>query len=156
MKKIGTMILAAALALTVFSGCGETKKEVNIDINATAEQMIAASELEFELVKMGDKIVEKYYDLEGVSEYVMYGEATGASAEEITIVKVEKEENIPAVTQMFQERIESQVVRYENYVPSELVKINAGTIAVNGKYVAYIVSADPAAAETVFLSAGQE
>lgn len=154
MKKLVTMILAAGLMVGMLSGCSD-KKEVTIDINATAVEMIEASGMEFELVKMGDKIVEKYYDLEGVSEYVMYGEATGASAEEVTIVKVEKEENIEAVTQMFRDRIESQKVRYENYVPSELVKINVGTVVVNGKYVAFIVSADPAGAETVFTNAGK-
>lgn len=154
MKKKISALLTVALLAALLGGCSQAK-EVTLDINATATQMIAASDLEFELVKMGDKIVEKYYEVEGVTEYVMYGEATGASAEEITIFKVEKAENVAAVQEMFQSRIEYQRARYENYVPSELVKIAEGTVVVNGNYVAYIVSKDTAAARSVFAEAGK-
>lgn len=156
MKKFRAALTTFLIFVLVLSGCsGSGKPDVNMNIADVANDMLGAAGTEAELVKAGDKIIEKYYDLSLAEEYIVYQEATGAFAEEVAIFKAKTDEDVAKIKALFETRTSDQRTRYESYVPSEVFKINNAVITVNGRYVAYVVSAQPDKAVEIFTKAGQ-
>ena len=65
-----------------------------------------------------------------------------ATAEECAIFKAASKDAAARILTACKDRQASQVTAYQNYVPTEVAKINAAIITQAGDYVFYIVSND--------------
>lgn len=142
--------LTAALALTlVLSGCGGNGETKSIDVPTLADEIVVAGSFENELLKMSDKNVADFYNLEQVDAFAVFLEPTGGSAEEVSVFQA-KEGQGDTVKKLLEERIETQKAKFENYVPGELFKLENAVICQEGDLLALIVCTDPTSAQEAF------
>ena len=69
---------------------------------------------------------------------------TGATVEEICVVKTKSQDYVATVKEGFNTRIEEQKIANEDYLPDELPKLADAVIYDNGCYVVLTISADNA------------
>jgi hypothetical protein len=151
MKKItGTVsILLAAVILIAASGCGAKAAPENVDVKAMAAEIIASGAYTDSMSDKTAAALSLYsIDKADVSEYDVYFSSM-ATAEECGVFKASGSEAASRVLAACKARQASQVTAYENYVPSEVSKINSAIIMQSGDYVLYIVSNDQSAVKTV-------
>ncbi|MBE6020510.1 MAG: DUF4358 domain-containing protein [Firmicutes bacterium] len=75
--------------------------------------------------------------------------STGATAEEITVIKTD---DIEAVMTAYEDRIESQIEGFENYVPEELTKLAVPYKLAVDNTVILVICDDPEEAEVAVKS----
>ncbi len=150
MKKILT-IIAMSLALV---GCGNSATTTEIDVTATVEAMVDATSLTAELIPMTGSNVEELlytaYDGEAVSEYVVYANASGSTAEEIAIFKAVDNDSAQTVKSMVETRVADQLNTFRDYNPNEITKLESPYIAVEGNYVVLVIAEDTSPAAKAF------
>ena len=77
-----------------------------------------------------------------------------ATAEECAVFKAAGKDAAARILEACKTRQASQLTAYENYVPTEVAKINAAIITQAGDYVFYIVSNDQAKVSSVLSGCG--
>jgi len=144
MKKMLSVLLAVAACVSI-TACGA--KQTSGKQPATADVVKAVADqltLKDAMMTLDDSIVSNFYnvDEEKIAEKTCYVSASRATAEEVTVFKVKDASDVQMVKDAFAERIEDQKIAYENYVPAEMVKINAAVTYVNGNYVILVMADD--------------
>ena len=74
---------------------------------------------------------------------------TGATAEEIAVVKCTGNDEADKAEAAFNARVESQISAYENYVPSEVPKLENAIVRRSGVYAVYVTANDEAGAQDI-------
>jgi hypothetical protein len=77
-----------------------------------------------------------------ITEAVFY-ESSGATAEEIAVIKCGSGEGADKVEAALNTRVEEQKEAYTDYVPAELEKLNAAVVVKSGNTAILSVSDDP-------------
>ena len=171
MKKSVVVLLALALSVSMF-GCAKEEKQVyavneNLaDVQAEQDQADAAEEVVINAKDIADALAGLSYDdniaevdldtakmflnLDGVDivESYVY-ESSGATAEEIVVLKCADAANASKAKDVFSQRIEEQTENFTDYVPEELPKLKDAVIAVNGEYAVLSVSKDASKAKEI-------
>ena len=139
-KKLLTagMILMFSLAA---SGCG-SKSEV--DVNALSGALNTQIAYKDELSPIDLDTAQMFYSFSDadITEAVFY-ESTGATAEEIAVIKCGSGEGADKVETAVNTRVDEQKEAYTDYVPAELEKLNAAVIVKSGNTVILSVSDEP-------------
>lgn len=148
MKKILVAVMALVMTFA-FAGCSNSKKTV--DINTVMESIRS----EIDLPEMGDipkDRISGYYDIksEDIEEmsYIIAG--SGATADEIFILKMNDEEKVSEVKTMMEDRKKQINDLFADYAPGEMTKIESCVIETQGKYAFFAICNDSSKAKKIF------
>jgi hypothetical protein len=164
-KFITAVIAAAALFSMAATSCGDTSandSESGTAAQAQADaQTLSASEtadklksdIAFvdELNEISSDMVEKFYGISAdkYTDGKVYVGSGGATAEEIACFEATDESAAAEIKSACEARIQSQIKQFEDYVPTELDKLNDPVIVVNGNFVYMCISDDNAKAKEI-------
>ena len=145
--RIGALCMALAMLL---AGCSKS-----IDINKTADTILANITFDDEMIKAEASVIDNLYTLptSGIEEYVIYVSASGATANEFAIFRVKDSSAATALTTALATRTETLKTNFENYVPDELSRINNKLILQKGDYVLFAVTNSNADIQDIFNNA---
>lgn len=156
MKKL--LIAIISILLVSAFACSGTAKDINIDVNAAAQELIDNCQFdETPALTPAEHSVKNLLRIDpalvATDESGAYLCAMGvcASTPEIVIVieAVSEEAANTINDEQIADKIYSYLHDYSNYTPTEIDKIETCVNKVVGKYVFLIISADNAAAEDV-------
>lgn len=142
MKKLITLSLALILML---SACGGAQAK-DINVSDAAEEILENVQFRDEMLNIDSDLAENYYkiDADAIEEYSIYISGSGGTTEEVAVFKLKNKDSLDTAKEMVQKRIENQKVRFENYVPEELDKLE-NPVIVNSDNILILVLADDAA-----------
>lgn len=137
-------VLAAVLAFMMLFIAGCSSKDVEIDINALADDLknsVPFADTLEEPVNTAYEINEA--DLKGQKVYI----STGATAEEIAVFEAVDKQAADRILKVVESYIEYQIEEFEDYNPAEVKKLSDPVLVKKGRYVILCVSDDNAAAK---------
>lgn len=146
MKKLAVVILS--LCAVMLSGC--SKKEITVDPTELANSLLEQVKFVDSMTKLDKEAVAKLYGIKGelLESQAVYI-STGATAEEIAILKATDEKNADTLYQALETRIEDQKTAFEDYVPAEMKKLEDPILIKKGNYVICCISNDNESANDV-------
>lgn len=151
MKKLFALALAVMMMVLSFAGCGKKDNYISFDAlysKLTTEIDFSASNMQ----KQGEAALNNYYyiDPTTLENYAIYMSdyATG-NADEIAMFQVKEEDQVAAVKALINDRITDLKVRYEDYKPEEMSKIDSAVIVDDGCYIFVVISPDNDKAKTI-------
>lgn len=149
MKKL-TAALCCLILLTMFAGCGSSKK--TLDMDAFSKDALSKGSFNDELILLSDKVVADYYDLsfDGLEEYRVYVSSSSATASEFAVFKCSSDAAIKSAKSAVEARISDQVSNYENYRPDEKFRLENALVETNGDYLLFVVSDNNATIQNLF------
>lgn len=138
---IGAIILIVVILVIVFMQKGE--KNIQIDIEDLANKMAQSGFFEDKLEKVDDGVVLESYNFNSdeVEELVSY-QGSGASSEEIVILKVRDKNNLGSIKDKINIRLQDRKEAFESYLPKEVGKIENSVFLTKGNYVILCISND--------------
>ncbi|MDO4187466.1 MAG: DUF4358 domain-containing protein [Lachnospiraceae bacterium] len=168
MKKLMISVLVGtAMLLTV--GCNAEEKEVHdISINVgSTEEAAAEEEKSVDAAKLASDLVEniKYtdqiseVDLDTAKMFLNFAdvdieeayiyESSGATAEEVVVLKCKDSDSASKAKTAFEQRVEEQTENFTDYVPEEVPKLKDAVIITSKEYAILSVSADSGKAKDI-------
>lgn len=152
-KRSGIRILLAALAVFLLvAGCAprESEPEVDIDPAVAAQTILDGVSFQDTLVKAEGGAAEMYYKLDdSVTDYAIYISGSGATAEEVAVLKVADAADRTKAEEIVNARVEDLKFRFEDYVPAEMVKLGDPVIVSKGDTVILVLADDSVVAKKV-------
>lgn len=150
---IKKIIAATMVCLTLFTltGCSEEKKEDRvIDVHTMAQSLLNDITYEDQLTKVEGNMFQMIYGIsqEDIEEYEAYV-STGATAEEIAVIKAKDEATAESMEEKLTERVEAQKNSFANYIPKEVEKLEEAVVYQEGVYVVLSISNDDEKAEKI-------
>ena len=150
---IKKIIAATMVCLTLFTltGCSEEKKEDRvIDVHTMAQSLLNDITYEDQLTKVEGNMFQMIYGIsqEDIEEYEAYV-STGATAEEIAVIKAKDEATAESMEEKLTERVEAQKNSFSNYIPKEVEKLEEAVVYQEGVYVVLSISNDDEKAEKI-------
>ena len=144
-KKIFIFIV---IALIVIVGVGiiflnKNNKNIQINTKDLASKIIEAGVFEDELVEVNSEMIMSDYNFtaDEVEEFVSY-QGSGATSEEIVILKLKEKSNLNNIKNKIEDRLEERKEAFESYLPEEVGKIDNKVFRVEGNYVILCISND--------------
>ena len=158
MSKFGkTIITFAAAMFAAFSltACQGGSSKTSIDVSSLADDLNAKTIKSDTLTETSSDMLSTIYFFENgqVSESKAYM-SSGATADEICVVKCVDENAAKAVTELFQTRVNNQSKLYESYNADEVGKLDDAIIKSSGSYAVLVVCDDYDEAGDVLKEAG--
>ncbi len=140
MKKVTAIMLSLSLTLVMLTGCSGAKT-LTVSTGELADKLAAEVGFTDQMSKVEDRTFFALYNVEKsmVLQAAVYM-STGATAEEIAVVKAVDTNSVAAIEQAMKERVESQKTGFENYVPTELDKLSKPVIKIVGDTVILCIS----------------
>lgn len=150
MKKI---IAAMMVCLTLFTvtGCSREKKEDRvIDVHTMAQSLLNDITYEDQLTQVEGNMFQMIYGIaeDDIEEYEAYV-STGATAEEITVIKAKDKATAEAIEEKLSERVAAQKASFESYIPKEVEKLEEAIVYQEGVYVILSISNESDKAENI-------
>lgn len=144
-------LLAAALAgMMLLAGCSARGGAAAANVNPAAAAEAILSEVTFRdsLVKAEDGAAESFYRLDDtIADYAIHISGSGATAEEVAVLKVAEGASTDDAKAIIEKRVEDLKFKFEDYVPEEMVKLNDPVIVTGGDVVILVLADDTAAAK---------
>jgi hypothetical protein len=138
------ILIAALAALLLLAGCGGPKATDTVPADAAA-QILEAVAFRDTLVEAEGDVAKEWYDLdENVSDFAIYISGSGATAEEVAVIKTS---DLATAEATVKKRVEDLRFRFEDYVPGEMTKLNDPVIVSKADIVILILANDLAAAQ---------
>ena len=158
MSKFGkTIITFAAAMFAAFSltACQGGSSKTSIDVSSLADDLNAKTIKSDTLTETSSDMLSTIYFFENgqVSESKAFM-SSGATADEICVVKCVDEDAAKAVTELFQTRVNNQSKLYESYNADEVGKLGDAIIKSSGSYAVLVVCDDYDEAGDVLKEAG--
>lgn len=149
MKKLFIGIVAAALTIAMM-GCGGGK---DVNVNELAQALNSQMTYKDQLSPIDLDTAQMFYSFSDadITEAVFY-ESTGATAEEIAVIKCGSKDGADKVMAALNTRVEEQKESYTDYVPAELEKLNAAVVVKSGNTAILSVSDTPDKAREIIES----
>ena len=150
MKNITALI--TLLLLMSLCACGGSQ--------GSSEQDFAPADLSARLLD-GECFTDLMSEIDNAIAFEIYGidsskiesasiyMGTGATAEEIAVIKAKDSDSAKTVTEAMNSRVGAQIEAYKNYVPTEVPKLEEAIVRSAGNYVVYVTAADSGAAESI-------
>lgn len=148
-KKIAAMMFL--IMLGTLAGCSKEKKEDRvIDVHTMAQSLLNDITYEDQLTKVEGNMFQMIYGIsqEDIEEYEAYV-STGATAEEIAVIKAKDEATAESMEEKLTERVEAQKNSFANYIPKEVEKLEEAVVYQEGVYVVLSISNDDEKAEEI-------
>ncbi len=158
MSKFGkTIITFAAAMFAAFSltACQGGSSKTSIDVSSLADDLNAKTIKSDTLTETSSDMLSTIYFFENgqVTESKAFM-SSGATADEICVVKCVDEDAAKAVTELFQTRVNNQSKLYESYNADEVGKLDDAIIKSSGSYAVLVVCDDYDEAGDVLKEAG--
>ena len=161
-------MLASALLFSVLalaSGCGDQndgdgdEKVITVpayDAVTNITQALGKSGVDSTVKKGESDFDDNFKDLYGISEDLITDgafayDSTGATADEITVLRVDKKEDIDKVQQALEARMAQRQQDFNGYKPEEAAKAADGKVFVCNHYVFLGICDDSSAARSAFM-----
>ncbi len=148
-RTITRNIITAVMLVTVLltAGCGKAKELNADDVSARLLSDITYTD---ELSEIDLETAQMLFYLEDaqITKAKIY-ESGGATAEEIAVFECASTEDADKVMTAMQTRVEEQKESFRDYVPEELLKLDAAVLVKNGTIVVLSVSGDADAARKI-------
>lgn len=148
-KKIAAMMFL--IMLGTLAGCSKEKKEDRvIDVHTMAQSLLNDITYEDQLTKVEGNMFQMIYGIsqEDIEEYEAYV-STGATAEEIAVIKAKDEATAESMEEKLTDRVETQKNSFANYIPKEVEKLEEAVVYQEGVYVILSISNDDEKAEEI-------
>lgn len=154
-KKILYLACTAAAAMMLTACGGNDSKDVEIDMEALASDLLETVTSDTLNQTSSDMLSSIYfYDGDTVDEALAYT-SSGATSCEIAIVKSKDASNTSEIEKNFQTRVDNQAELYASYNAPEAERLeNDAVIESAGTYTVLCVSDDPDAAKEVLSDYG--
>lgn len=143
MKKVFVSMMAVcAMATALLCGCGE--KAADFDVKALGSELSTGITYQDSLTELDKDTASMFLNLSDINieECAIY-EGSGATAEEIVVLKCASADDSAKAKAMLEERVKEQTESFTDYVPGELTKLGAAVIKINGNYAVLSVSDTP-------------
>lgn len=138
--------LALALALSACAG-GEGGGAAGYDPGDTARALLDSGAFSEELESLDADLIVGLYGLEEAPAEAAVYTSTGATAEEIAVLRYGGEEGARAALDALETRVADQKEACRNYLPDELPKLEEAIIKQSGDTALLVVAADAQAAQ---------
>ena len=143
-KKIVTVIVIIILIAIIVVSIILLKsknKNIQIDIENLASKILESGAFEDELIKVDSKMIISDYNFtpNEIENLVSY-QGSGATSEEIVILKAKDKSELNSIKDKINERIEDRKEAFKSYLPKEVGKIDNNILKVEGNYVIFCVS----------------
>ena len=150
MKKKFMYLACAAAAAMMLTACGGGGKDVEIDMEALASDLLETVTSDSLSQTSSDMLSSIYfYDGDKVDEAVAYT-SSGATSCEIAVVKSKDASDTSEIEKNFQTRVDNQAELYASYNAPEAERLENDAITESaGAYTVLCVCDDPDAAEEV-------
>ena len=145
-KKIAIIIIIVviiAIAVLAMIIVKNNNKTIQINIEDLASKILQSGAFEDELIKVDSEMIMKDYNFtaDEVEEFVSY-QGSGATSEEIVILKVKDKSNLNSIKDKINARIEERKEAFQSYLPKEVGKIDSSILRGEGNYIIFCVSND--------------
>lgn len=147
--RLAALLLALTLTLLLAACGGGEEKAADIDPDQLAQSIMEQVSFKDSLARVEGDLAKEWYFLDDkVTDHAIYIDGTGASAQEIAVLKAADAADAAHLEQIMQDRLETLAFYFENYVPAEMQKINNPVIVTKGNVVVMVLHDDVAAAES--------
>ena len=145
-KKIAIIVIIVAIIAIVVLAIMLVKnnnKTIQINIEDLASKILQSGAFADELIKVDSEMIMSDYNFtaDEVEEFVSY-QGSGATSEEIVILKVKDNSNLNSIKDKINARIEERKEAFQSYLPKEVGKIDSSILRVEGNYIIFCVSND--------------
>ena len=144
-KKIAIVIVIVLIIIAVLGIIiiNNSNKNIQINIEDLATKIAESGAFEDEIAKIDSEMIMSDYNIttdEGEG-FVSY-QGSGATSEEIVILKVKDKSNLNDVKDKINSRIQERKQAFQSYLPEEVGKIDNNILRVEGNYIIFCVSND--------------
>ena len=148
MKK--RLLVLGLVIMTALSAAGCSKKAVDVNAQGLADALKSGIAYKDDLSSIDLDTAQMIYNFgdANITEAVFY-ESTGATAEEIVVLKCAGEADAGMAEDALKARVEEQKESFTDYVPAELEKLNAAVIVKSGSCAILSVSDEPDKARSI-------
>ena len=143
-KKIAIVIVIVLIIIAVLGIIiNNSNKSIQINIEDLATKIAESGAFEDEIAKIDSEMIMSDYNIttDEVEGFVSY-QGSGATSEEIVILKVKDKSNLNDVKDKINSRIQERKQAFQSYLPEEVGKIDNNILRVEGNYVIFCVSND--------------
>ena len=142
MKKFLTLgaALALALALTACSGGGKTAADY--DPAAASRALLDSGAFSETLEALDADLVPGLYGLETAPDEAAVYTSTGATAEEVAVLRFADQAAADAALTALETRVADQKEACQDYLPAEIPKLEQAIVKESGKTVLLVVASD--------------
>ena len=151
MKKTGLILLAVAVTVLAMAGCssrGSAGTDRVYEAQTVADAIVSAVTFQDTLIQAQGAVAENYYLLnDTIATHAILISGSGATAEEVAVLKVADKKDLPAARKILESRVEEQKFRFEDYVPAEMVKLENPVIITQGDVAILVLANDKTVAE---------
>lgn len=146
MKKI---LIACLLLALLLSGCGKTSDKP-IDFQGFSSDILSSGAFSEELMQIDNELgCAQYMVNEAYIKEAMFFFSSGATSEELALFEANDAEALKRIKEAVEKRVEAQSRGFENYVPSEVPKLEKAVVFTRGNYIILIVANDYAIADDI-------
>ncbi|MBB6715703.1 DUF4358 domain-containing protein [Clostridium gasigenes] len=110
------------------------------DIRNSIEKSVSLDRMD-----MGnEKILKKLYyiNIKDLEDFIYYAPKSNMDEDEILVLKVKDEKNIPIIKSQIQKRIDKKSESFKNYRPEKYEIIKNAVLEDEGQYLIFIISQD--------------
>lgn len=148
MKRLLAIFLVVVLLTACNNGSVDLSNVSAVDLATSIRESVAFVD---DMLEVKDEIVADFYPLpDGVIEMKVYMSSSGATAEELAVFKCEDAETAEAVIKACENRIEALKEKFEDYIPTEIEKLENAVIQKRDCFVMFVCANDTAPAEECF------
>ena len=143
-KKIAIVIVIVLIIIAVLGIIiNNSNKSIQINIEDLATKIAESGAFEDEIAKIDSEMIMSDYNIttDEVEGFVSY-QGSGATSEEIVILKVKDKSNLNDVKDKINSRIQERKQAFQSYLPEEVGKIDNNILRVEGNYIIFCVSND--------------
>ncbi len=154
MKKITAMLCTVLMAVSLTAcGGGEKKKEVTVDVEKLAEELLTTVTTDT-LAKMSvDPSTVYFYEADDVAKVAAYA-SSGTTACEVAVIESKDASKTGEIAKLLQDRVENQETLYSSYNAEEAAKLKDAIIKEAGSYSVLCVCDDTDQAEKILKEYG--
>ena len=137
------VIIIIIMAIIIGIMQKNNNKTIEINVEDLATKMQQSGAFEDELVKIDSEMIMNDYNFttDEVEKFVSY-QGSGATSEEIVILKVKDKSDLNSIKDKINARIAERKEAFQSYLPKEVGKIDNNILRVEGNYVIFCVSND--------------
>ncbi len=154
MKKWTLLFLIAVMALCLTACGGKKEKEVSVDMEKLAEELLATVTSDSLTETAPDMLASIYfYEPDDVASAVAYA-SSGTTACEIAVIQSKDAGSTGDIEKLLQTRVGNQSDLYASYNEAEVSRLDGAIIKSAGAYTVLCVCDDPDKAEEILKGYG--
>jgi len=136
------------------AGAEDEKEEKTVDVKALSESLLNEIDYTDSLTQVDMDTASMFLNFTDVEieEGYIY-ESSGATAEEIVVLKCKDSDSAAKAKVAFEQRVSEQTENFADYVPEEVPKLKAAVIITSKEYAILSVSGDDSKAKDIIESA---